>query len=806
MQKLLKYPQLLLIEYWQYLPVVISAFLLGIPFLFTGKVLFWGTIILQFIPWRHYAWTVIQSGHLPLWNPLVGMGAPLLANYQSALLYPPNWILFILDSLGGVTWLAWGQGLLVVLHWCLAGVGMIRLLNWLGIGKLGQALGGVSFGLSSYLVSRASFLSINAAVAWLPWVILYSSILIKDIHLQGKPSRRSFIILSIILALQLLSGHAQTTWYTILLAFAWSGFWGYRFARVQSPLYRLKNIFFTIVRMWAWLAVSLIVAAMISAPQMLPTIEYLVQSQRSAAVDSNLAMNYSFWPWRLITLFAPGMFGNPATGDYWGYGNYWEDALYIGLLPIIIGLWALVYGRKAPKDPDDQNGMTMPSLILFLGAMIIVSMLLAFGNNTPIFPWLYRYFPSFDMFQAPTRISIWAIFSLTILASIGIEKIKRPIKKALYWTRLSTAGAFAITLGASLVWWFIKDVAPTFIKASALAGLMGMICGLILLWAPPSKDSEKQGKKTTGIIWKAVVLIFVCIDLIFSNWGLNPVIDHSIIHRLTQPIINPVGDSRFFIPAEAEYVLKFNEFMRFDTFSPSIGWDKLESIRLPNMSMLSGVPSANNFDPLLPASYSQWVDYLATEMESGNSEIYANMLNLMGVGIVEELDSASEALIQFQQLGNPQRARLVNCAIPVQNNEQAMKLIRENEIKGDEEVILEGLKTNQGKTCFSSSSVNNHSQIDIVAENPNHLVMQTQSEAPGWLVVSDVWYPGWVATVDGVRAPDYRANSLFRSVKVAGGNHIVEYIYRPISFYTGLTLSLLCILLLSLLRFLHGKN
>jgi hypothetical protein len=109
------------------------------------------------------------------------MGAPLLANYQSALLYPPNWILFILDSLGGVGWLAWGQGLLVVIHWCIAGAGMIGLLKWLGVGKFGQAAGGVSFGLSSYLVIRAGFLSINAAVAWLRWIILCCSILVKKI-------------------------------------------------------------------------------------------------------------------------------------------------------------------------------------------------------------------------------------------------------------------------------------------------------------------------------------------------------------------------------------------------------------------------------------------------------------------------------------------------------------------------------------------------------------------------------------------------------------------------------------------------
>ena len=62
------------------------------PVLFTGKALFWGTSAAQFISWWKWAFDTILSGHLPLWNPLVGMGAPLIANYQSALFYPPNWL------------------------------------------------------------------------------------------------------------------------------------------------------------------------------------------------------------------------------------------------------------------------------------------------------------------------------------------------------------------------------------------------------------------------------------------------------------------------------------------------------------------------------------------------------------------------------------------------------------------------------------------------------------------------------------------------------------------------------------------
>src|SRR4030066_8161 len=100
------------------LPVWLGPFILLAPVYLAGKALFWGTPLLQFVPWWSYAWETLLAGHLPLWNPLVGMGAPLLANYQSALFYPPNWLVLLAGIIGGISWAAWLQTLLVVLHLC----------------------------------------------------------------------------------------------------------------------------------------------------------------------------------------------------------------------------------------------------------------------------------------------------------------------------------------------------------------------------------------------------------------------------------------------------------------------------------------------------------------------------------------------------------------------------------------------------------------------------------------------------------------------------------------------------------------
>ncbi|MCK4725494.1 MAG: hypothetical protein KAT29_06820, partial [Anaerolineales bacterium] len=62
-----------------YVILIAAPLILFAPVVLTGKALFWGTPSLQFVPWRDFAWNILKSGNLPLWNPLLGMGAPLIA-------------------------------------------------------------------------------------------------------------------------------------------------------------------------------------------------------------------------------------------------------------------------------------------------------------------------------------------------------------------------------------------------------------------------------------------------------------------------------------------------------------------------------------------------------------------------------------------------------------------------------------------------------------------------------------------------------------------------------------------------------
>src|SRR3972149_5748505 len=107
----------------RYLPELSAALAPIIVFwklIIGGQVLYWGLPSLQFVPWRIIVNDSIRAGTLPLWTDLLGMGAPLLANHQSAVFYPPNLLSLIIEPSIAVS-------ILAVLHLSFAGVGMVRL-------------------------------------------------------------------------------------------------------------------------------------------------------------------------------------------------------------------------------------------------------------------------------------------------------------------------------------------------------------------------------------------------------------------------------------------------------------------------------------------------------------------------------------------------------------------------------------------------------------------------------------------------------------------------------------------------------
>jgi hypothetical protein len=710
---------------------------------------------------------------------------------------------------------------------------MARLAGRLGLGILAQTVSGLAFGLSGYLVARLGFLSINAAVAWLPWVLLW----LTPTDGRSCMARKDIPKLSLCLALLLLAGHAQTAWYILLLAGLWAGFWalkpgaaadgGFDSRPASSALKRLASA-------WLWLGLAAMLALGLSAAQLLPTAEYLTQSQRASLVEYDFAMNYSFWPWHLSTLLAPGLFGSPVSGDYWGYANYWEDAIYVGLLPLILAVAALV--RGLPHRTGRRTPMT--ALTWFLAVLFAVALLFSLGKFTPVFPWLYRNIPTFNMFQAPARWMLWAEFSLALLAGIGAQGWRRPQGWGLYWARLATMGAFAISVGAGLAWYSLGEISPSFIRAAAVLGVLGVGVGVLGLLAPPDETKAVEGFQTPSdglpvgpenpsssrqgahkrlfqfappataahapytprqlAGWQWAVSAFVAFDLILAGLGLNPAGPLELYSPAptAESVRQLAQGGRLYLPESQETWLKYTRFLRFDTFDPGESWVNLRAVLLPNTNMLDALPSVNNFDPLLPGRYADWLEML----ESASPAQYKQLLQLMDVGAVETLSRSEPFGVRFQAFDG-QRVRLAACGRRAASPDEAREWVLEEGTDFDRQVILEELAALPDDDCqppAAADTLLDQREVMLDEDGPNRLELVIPAGPPAWLVLSDVWYPGWRAWVDDQPAELLRANYLFRAVRLPAGEHRVKLVYQPFSFFVGL---LLCALTLVVLVF-----
>jgi hypothetical protein len=537
-------------------------------------------------------------------------------------------------------------------------------------------------------------------------------------------------------------------------------------------------LFSAYLRTAGWGVFSGLLGGLFSAVQLIPTLQYLLVSQRAAEYGYQQAVTYSFWPWRFLSLMAPNLFGSPAGGNFWGYGSYWEDAVYFGFLPLVLSLVAAgtaLAGRRNPSG-HDQAGQEygVNSLIWFLSGLIGVSLVLALGKHTPIFPFFYRWIPSFDLFQAPARLTIWAVFSWSMLAALGVDRLKPPAGRRLYWNRLAVAGSAALAIGAAITWLLFQEVEATFIRAGAEMGFWAVGTSVILLLLPEQDQSRRYAA------WKWAVIGLVAADLLYTGWGLNPFVGSDFYTPIQEN--RPVKE-RLFINHEDEYQLKFEVFFQFEDYHANRDFSELRGSYLPNLNMLDGVESANNFDPLVPARYAVWME----AFQRVEPAVKQMMLDRMAVQTVVISGTGGKPILNHRDGSGADRLTFSSCPRFVSSGEESLEIITGDQFNPAREVLIEGGRPlSQGGECSYPNA-----RTEIIREEPGLLSVRVRAEEPGWLIWSQVLYPGWQGYINGERIQIRRANYLFQALPVDTGMHQVEFKYQPKLFWVGAAVSLI---------------
>ena len=399
------------------------------------------------------------------------------------------------------------------------------------------------------------------------------------------------------------------------------------------------------------------------------------------------------------------------------------------------------------------------------------ALLLALGDQLPLFPFLFRQVPTFDLFQAPTRWTLILAAALALLAGLGADGWGAPGPRATYWLRLGTVGAGTVTVAAWLGPQLIPGLEPTLAPAIGRSGLLLGLSGVLALRRPHS----------AALGWDAAALGLILVDLAFAGYSLNPSQPLPLQQGYTALAARQADGHRLYMPVELEQDLKFNQHFRFDSYQPGHDWIQVRLAGLPNTNLLDGLPSANNFDPLLTGRFEALLEALQRATPSKRSEI----LDLMDVGWEARADPTAAAGLEYTQRDGARRARLVTTAQWVEGPEEAFSALLGLGHDPAHTVLLEG--TPDPKNGESGST----GEIQVVGpDDPGRVELLADAPGGGWAVLHDAWYPGWQATLDGQAVPIYPADGIFRAVWVPAGRHTLVFSYAPRSFAAGAVISL----------------
>jgi hypothetical protein len=342
-----------------------------------------------------------------------------------------------------------------------------------------------------------------------------------------------------------------------------------------------------------------------------------------------------------------------------------------------------------------------------------------------------------------------------------------------------------VTIGAGFAWYFMGEVSPTFIRATALAGLWGVGAGLLSLSAPTADSGE------ASLGWRWAVLLFIAADLVYAGWGMNPGIDPEFYSRepvTSSSVSRMLAGRRLYLRQDIEQTLKFDRFLRFDSFDPGEDWMRMRETYLPNLNMLDSFAALNNFDPLVPARFTVWMEALA----QAQSPVLERLIDLSGAGAVEVMDPNRATGVYFEPVPEQAgaRARWVACSRGVPDGGAALAALGSGSFDPDEIVVIEGDLPDVDAACLG---VNTAGSVTWIESTPGRLTLEVEADRAGWLLLSDAWYPGWTVRVDGAAQPVYRADYLFRGVAVQAGSHRVEFEYQPVTLWLGALLSLVAL-------------
>jgi len=729
------------------------------PALF-GHLMAPGDDLTQNLPLRMLVGSDLRAGHLPLWNPYIWSGTPLLAGFNAGALYPATLLFAVLPA-----GLAWSIG--QALTYALAGTGVLLLVRRLGVGALPAWLAGFSFAWSGFMMAQLRHIGLVEGMAWAGWILLGLD------HLShpdpAGPDRRHrtmglvgwSALTGLAAGLAGLAGdpRALSDLAVAAVLFILWAFW-------RRPAGRLPLL--------AGGAGAAVLAGAVAAGQFLPGLAAYSSSQRAGASVVAFGAG-SLHPAELLFMVFPflaGGFDSLRLAPYFGGYNLPEVLGYVGLLGTAGALAALA-GRLRPP-PGSLVARPGPA---FWGVMAGVGLVLAFGSYTPAAHVLFHV-PLYGGQRLQSRNLGEVDLAVTVLFGLWarsfLEAWRRPGRLVLAAGLLGPVTVAAVIV-AAWVWpggmadllqspvHLFPAVWPFAIASLVLAGLVGAVFAFGHRWE----------RRARAAVLVAVMVADVGFFVANTATGWVSTSDLSSLANGSTALGGGLpGGARFAVYDP-------------NLFYPGYISGRSDLAPVPDLNAVAGLPSVQGYGSLVASSYENATG-THTEGSLDPSLVDPALASRLDLGLVllephEDLSALVAHLIALGWTPRPDISGLQAWRAPGPIVAASLTALGPGAAPAGAPA---GSPSGSAVTCTRPNPVGGGADCSVTATSPG----------PVRLDRSEAFAPGWIALVSRGAGPQRQMSvvddELLQAVVLPGpGRWRVSFRYRPKLAFAGLALT-----------------
>ena len=694
------------------------------------------------------------------------------------------------------------------------------------------ALGSVMWAFSSYflIIIAAGHLWKVMALAYLPPMIAGVVLAYRGRYLSG------FIVTALFTAFEIKANHVQMTYYYLfIILFMVIGY------LVKSIREKQLAVF---LKATGVLAAAALIGIAINLSSLYHTWQYQKESMRgkselvkkdaanqtSSGLDRDYITQWSYGIDETLTLLLPDAKGGasvPLSKNATAMAK--ADPQIQSMIPQLYDAFPQYFGTQ----PGTSGPVYVGAFVLFLFilglfivkgpmkwallAATVLSVLLAWGHNFMGFTnFFLDYIPMYAKFRTVASILVIAEFTIPLLAALALKKIvDEPdvLSKQMKFAYIS----LALTAGVAALIALFPDMMGPFVSeqerqmVGSIQGMDGGTARTIL-----ANISDMRAAMVSSDAWRSVIIILIGFALLFAYKLKKLRADYMIAALLVLCLVDMWQVDKRYLNDEM-FVPKSERDMPQQPTATDIEINKDKSLDYRVLNFASNTFNENEtsyfyksiggYHPAKLRRYQEMVDaYIVPEMQKAMQAIAAkggNMQQVDGVKLFPVLNMLNTKYFIFPLQGG---ATIPLKNIYAQGNGWFVDKIdyvadanAEYAEVGKIDVRHEAVADKQFEAVLGQAKANDSTAtVKLDKYEPNNLQYTVNSKNGGIVVFSEIYYPGWKATVDGQSVELGRVNYILRAVNVKPGKHIVVLDFHPTSISTTEAIAYISIVILLL--------